>query len=207
MRRVTGIFCLCLLAGCETPSGGTVATNGSETGSPAPGASASARLPEPSTGQEPANQALLALPTPEVGSGLSDREQQAAFAASQAPHIYMAIQEDGSRPLSVIFAIDEARDGDLSNDPAIRLTPNDGACNPQAMRNYSFPPPYNAPVFSGDQVLNGIRADQLPAFMAIAVSEKIVGLGIRPTLQDTRPQNICTRKLWEAQLENPVQQG
>ncbi|MEM8841374.1 MAG: hypothetical protein AAGD47_06330 [Pseudomonadota bacterium] len=135
-------------------------------------------------------------------------EQRIALAAAQAPLIYMAIQEDGTRPLSIIFAIDESRDGTPQNDPAIRLTPDGGACNPQTMRSYSFPSPFgDAPVFGSDQVLQGVRADQLPAFMAVRVSETILDMGLVETLEETRPQNICTRKMWDAQLANPPDQG
>lgn len=219
MLRAACLLCLGLLMGCREPVSETLgidvtapfdlsSSEAPSNGTPsnaAPAAQA-ATLPEP-TPRKPTTAPVTTLPSPDVELGLTSREQQVAFAASQAPHIYMALQEDGSRPLSIIFAIDEGRDGSPNNDPAIRITPDDGSCNPQAMRNYNFPAPYNRPVFSGDQVLQGVRADQLPAFMAIAVSERIVGLGLRPTLQDTRPQNICTRKLWEAQLENPVQPG
>ncbi|MEM9044347.1 MAG: hypothetical protein AAGC81_06610 [Pseudomonadota bacterium] len=219
MHKAFMLVCLCLLAGCKEPIGETLGLDVtlpidlSQEADEVPSTteasneaqnSASALPPPQPSGQSGVVQPLAA---PELRADLTSREQQVAFAAAQAPRIYMAIQEDGSRPLSIVFAIDEARDGDPSNDPAIRITPEDGTCNPQAMRSYGFPAPFNAPVFSSDQVLQGVRADQLPAFMAIAVSEKIVGLGLKSSLQETRPQNICTRKLWEAQLENPVQPG
>ncbi|MEM6905388.1 MAG: hypothetical protein AAF568_05800 [Pseudomonadota bacterium] len=150
-------------------------------------------------------------PTPQETDpdlALNSEEQQIAEIAANAPHIYLAVQEDGGRPTSLIFAIDEARDGTPSNDPAIRLTPDAGQCNPQVMRSYNFPALYDgAPVFSGEQILRGVRAEQLPAYMAIAASNELLRLPQFETRDDVAAHNICTRKFWEAQLANPVDQG
>ena len=43
----------------------------------------------------------------------------------------------------------------------------------------------------------GVTAKELPAFMAMAVSSEILVNGIATTLEETQPQNVCTRKLWE----------
>lgn len=201
MRLPAGLAAGLLLAACQTTGEEGPATSPTET-APAP-SNATTALPEP---QVPP--AAAQLPAPDASLQLEPEEQRIALAASQAPQIYMAIQQDGSRPISVIFAIDESRDGTPENDPAIRLTPTEGECNPQAMRSYDFPSPFgDAPVFGSDQVLQGVSADQLPSYLAIEVSQSIMALGIAGTLEDTRPQNICTRKLWEAQLANPVERG
>ena len=164
--------------------------------------------PEQADGTAGENPALDLLPAPGPSRQLDQTEQRIARAAASAPHIYMAIQQDGSRPVSVVFAIDESKDGTPGDDPAIRLTPEDGDCNPQPLRSFNFPETYRKrPVFSGDQILLGVQPDQLPEFMAISVSTELVGLGLVEDREDTRAHNICTRKLWEAQLENPVQAG
>lgn len=169
--------------------------------------------PEEATVENPA---IETLPEPETAPAetdpgaapLDDTEQQIARAAAEAPHIYMAIQPDGSRPISVIFAIDESRDNTPSNDPAIRLTPEAGDCNPQPLQRFDFPPPYGeAPVFSGDQILRGIPGERLPEFMAVAVTDEIVSRGLVTDREDTWPHNVCTRKFWEAQLANPAGQS
>ncbi|MEL6476647.1 MAG: hypothetical protein AAFR17_04905 [Pseudomonadota bacterium] len=199
--------CLLLLAlgtaACETGlplSGGEPAA----TPLPAENNEAITSLPEPETGAS----------TPPAGTGsgttapLDDTERQIAQAAARAPHIYMAVQPDGGRPISVIFAIDESRDGTPSDDPAIRLTPEDGDCNPQALRQYDFPAAYaDQPVFSGDQILLGIPGEQLPNFLAISVTNEVLDLGLASDREETRPLHICTRKLWEAQLANPAGQS
>lgn len=163
--------------------------------------------------------AALGLPTPETGAapdpqatdtplGLDEEEQQIALAANRAPHIYMALQRDGSRPVSVIFAIDESRDGTPQDDAAIRLTPEDGDCNAQGLRRYNFPEELRGrPIFSGDDLLRGVDPEQLPAFLAISVTEEMLRQNLASDREKTRAHNICTRKMWEAQLANPAAQG
>lgn len=205
MHRGLALVAGALLAACQQTSedGPAPAVTEAQAPAPATGLTGVDALPAPQVDPLTAD-----LPKPDPSLQLAPEEQRIALAASQAPQIYMAIQEDGSRPLSIIFAIDESRDGTPQSDPAIRLTPDQGACNPQAMRNYSFPAPYgDKPVFGSDQVLQGVSADQLPSYMAIQVSEAIVALGVVETLEETRPHNICARKLWEAQLANPSGQG
>ena len=115
------------------------------------------------------------------------------------PHIYMALQSDGEgRTVSAVFAIDAARDHTPSDDPAIRLTPESGLCNPHEMRRYDFAPEDAArPVVSEAEQAEGLTVRNLPAFMAVSVTEKMLSLGLADEREQTRPLNVCTRKLWE----------
>ena len=119
-------------------------------------------------------------------------------AAQEAPHVYMSLQPNGSRPVSIVFAIDAARNGDPGDDPAIRLTPQDGQCNPQELRGYRFPPADTAlPAFGPKQVLDGLTARDLPSFLAVEVTNRMLADNLATDREQTRGQNICTRKLWE----------
>jgi hypothetical protein len=150
-----------------------------------------AGAPEPQPPGEPENSARAALPLP--GS------LPTPTPASPVPHIYMALQPDGvGMPVSAIFAIDAARDNTPSDDPAIRLTPENGLCNPQEMRSYSFPAEAAAaPVVSEADQAKGLTVPTLPAFMAVAVTDKMLATGLATDREQTRALNICTRKLWE----------
>ncbi len=204
MRWAAVLLVAGVLAACQQTEDTALDPAVTTPATPSADGSATLQLPEPTQSDPLTN----VLPPPDSSLALGSEEQRIALAAAQAPLIYMAIQENGTRPLSIIFAIDESRDGTPQDDSAIRLTPDEGACNPQTMRSYSFPAPFgDAPVFGSDQVLQGVRADQLPAFMAIRVSETIKDMGLVEKIEDTRPQNICTRKMWEAQLANPPDQG
>lgn len=227
MRRWPALMLL-LAGGCAAGPGGGDAPQQAATGVEAATAQApsttpvppvNAAKPVPSAGADtlPVPEgALTALPPPEgsiagsiAGSvELNDREQRIAVAAAQAPHIYVALQTNGSRPVSVIFAIDESRDGTPQDDDAIRITPEDGNCNPQVMRNFNFPEETRGkPTFSGDQLLRGVNPDQLPAFLAVNVTQEMLALGLVTDREQTRAHNICTRKLWETQLANPAPAG
>ena len=126
-----------------------------------------------------------------------------AAAAAEAPHVYMSLQPDTGGQISVVFAIDRSRDGTPSDEPAIRITPEAteaqaGRCNPQQLRYYKFPPDSaDRPVYGPDEALRGVGARDLPGFMATAVSSEMIVTGVAEDLEDTRPQNICTRKLFE----------
>ncbi|MHA1529121.1 MAG: hypothetical protein ACTSVG_08870 [Alphaproteobacteria bacterium] len=115
------------------------------------------------------------------------------------PHIYLALQPGGAgREVSAVFAIDAARDNTPSDDPAVRLTPENGLCNPQEMRSYNFPPEdATRPVVSEAEQAQGLTPHDLPAFMAISVTERMLSLGLASDREQTRALNVCTRKLWE----------
>ena len=115
------------------------------------------------------------------------------------PHIYMALQSDGAgRPVSAVFAVDAARDNTPSDDLAVRLTPENGLCNPQQMRSYDFPPEDAArPVASEAEQAQGLTAGRLPDFMAVIVTERMLERGLASDREETSALNICTRKLWE----------
>jgi hypothetical protein len=143
-------------------------------------------LPEPAPGQVDAS---AALPVP----GTQPPPEP-------VPHIYMSFQLDNTGfAVSVIFAIDASRDNTPSDDPAIRLSPEDGKCNPQEMRNYTFPPKDAAtPVVGEAEQALGLRVRDLPAFLAVSVTNKMLNRGLAVSREDTRALNICTRKLWES---------
>ncbi len=191
-----------LLAGC----------GGGETAKPAP---------EPAT--EPATEALAPAPAPAPAAAsapaapvppaaesllpVPDRPDIAPAAlppaagpvppdpAPGAPDIYMALQSSSAGTVSVVFAIDEARDNTPSDDPAIRLTPENGKCNPQELRRYEFPAVYAArPIYSA--VNSDIDAAALPAFLSTTVTTEMLRLGLAGHPDDTRPQNMCSFLLW-----------
>ena len=115
------------------------------------------------------------------------------------PHVYVSLQDQGEgRPISVIFAIDGARDATPSDDPAIRLTPDKGLCNPQSMTQYNFPEAdADRPVVTEADRARGLTAANLPSVLAVVVTEKMIAQGLARTPEETRAQNVCTRKLWE----------
>ncbi len=122
----------------------------------------------------------------------------AASQAAEAPHIYMDLQYDHSGPVSVVFAIDRSKDGTPSDDPAIRLTPEDGKCNPQILRFYDFPPAaLEHPVYSQNvALLDGVTLWDLPNLMAVETTAEMMRRGLVSEPQASRPQNVCARKLW-----------
>jgi hypothetical protein len=161
---------------------------------------------------------IIAEDTPQSGSdgqapAISDDTAVAALPqpgtlpepppSAPAPHIYMALQPDGEgKPISAIFAIDAARDNTPSDDPAIRLTPENGLCNPQQMRNYAFPPQFAAsPVISEAEQARGLTAANLPEFMAVTVTDRMLATGLATDREQTRALNICTRKLWQELIQ------
>lgn len=165
--------------------------------------------PGPEAGGGPS----LPLPRPTVDAPEGDAVATAASTegdteapaedATAAPHVYMAVQPDRGGPVSVVFAIDRSRDNTPSDEPAIRITPEQtetsrGRCNPQQLRYYNFPPESaERPLYGPDEAARGIGAKELPGFMATAVSSEMIDRGIADELEQTRPQNVCTRKLFE----------
>ncbi|MEM7742442.1 MAG: hypothetical protein AAF409_01920 [Pseudomonadota bacterium] len=119
------------------------------------------------------------------------------------PEIYMAVQPDPGGATSVIFAIDQTRDGSPMDDAAIRLTPEDGKCNPQELRRYNFPiDRAEQPAFGPEDAEAGITARDLPNFMAMAVTSEMLRLGLVANPDESQPQNVCSRKLWEQLILN-----
>ena len=139
------------------------------------------------------------------GTAPAPSQQTAAAAADpDAPHIYMAIQPGGaSGPTSVVFAIDRDRNNSPANDPAIRITPENGQCNPQEMQFYNFPGESGSrPIFGPQEAGSGVSARELPNFMAMAVTSEMLRKGLIVQPDDSKPQNVCTRKLWEQLVVN-----
>ena len=133
-----------------------------------------------------------------------------AFAAAQdAPQIYMDLQPDPGGPTSVILAIDASRDETPSDDPAVRLTPDNGQCNPQQLRYYAFTgKSAGRPVYGPDEAFRGVTARELPDFMAQVVTSEMMARGLIDDPEESRPQNVCTRKLLQRMiLDRSVGQG
>ncbi|GMG81287.1 hypothetical protein LNKW23_05000 [Paralimibaculum aggregatum] len=185
MRAAVALLCGSLAA-CAMPGDGDPAPGGAGQGAPAAGGGAAAALPEPS------------LPAPVPGGQVAPTRRPLERPPEQvAPDIYMALQQDSAGTVSVIFAIDRAKDNTPSDDPAIRLTPENGLCNPQQLRNFDFPAVYGArPVYSALDARENIGARELPSFLATAVTVEMVRLGMAREPDDTRPQNLCSFELW-----------
>jgi len=204
---LTGLITAALLAACQTtaeapPDTPSQASPARTPTARAPGAAgptaghsrvqastaaATAATPEQQPEDPPPAPDSTVLPAPTSSPG------------RPVPHIYLALQPGGGgREVSAVFAIDAARDNTPSDDPAVRLTPENGLCNPQEMRSYTFPPEDAArPVVSEAEQAQGLTAGDLPAFMAISVTEKMLSLGLASDREQTRALNVCTRKLWE----------
>lgn len=212
-RWVAVLALAAVAAGCEgndleelTGGAGTPSESPAE---PAPAARsgdpAIAALPEPYRAADPATQApqqaapAPVLPTPNAGASEAASARAPLEAPpEQAPDIYMALQQNSAGTISIVFAIDEAKDNTPSDDRAIRITPENGKCNPQEMTSFAFPDVFAArPIFSELEARERVSADKLPNFMAIAVSTEMMRLGYAGRPEDTHPQNVCTRKLWE----------
>jgi hypothetical protein len=157
----------------------TACADGSDTGEPS--------APQPATPEAKA----------QPGGAQADTEAQVAPDVD-APHVYMAVQPGGNGPISVIFAIDQSQDNTPTNDPAIRITPEEGKCNPQQLRAYNFAPQNRQrPIYGPDEARAGIEARDLPNFMAMAVTSEMMRTGLAVDPEASKPQNVCTRKLFE----------
>lgn len=187
-----------LLAACATVGPKAPGPN-----APAAGASASNASAPAQAGAEAGPSIVDLLRAPQ-GQGKTAAQGTAEPSAAPAPRkappvprIYMALQPGASgRPHSVIFAIDASRDGTPSDDPAIRLSPQNGHCNPQQMRHYDFPAGAK-PVVSEAEQARGLTVTDLPNYLAATVTQRMIEARLAATPEDTRPQNVCTRKLWE----------
>ncbi|MEM1385556.1 MAG: hypothetical protein AAF713_15315 [Pseudomonadota bacterium] len=161
---------------------------------------AAAAPPEEAEAQPAAQDVNLPLPQP--GAPKVGRTAIATVPEPDAVRdIFMALQPAAGRPVSVIFAMDENRNGDPSDDAAVRLTPENGSCNPQLMRRFDFPAEAQAaPVFSIDDVRRGVSARTLPSFIATSVSQEMISKGLASGPDETRPQNLCSYELWRRQV-------
>ncbi|HUS53757.1 MAG TPA: hypothetical protein VMY41_07095 [Thermohalobaculum sp.] len=184
IRHLFGLLALgAMLAACQTIGDAPVVAE------PAPQLVAEPTAPTDIPTSADAATAVLPLP------GSASQVEPAL----RVPHIYMALQPDGEgKPVSVVFAIDASRDNTPRDDTAVRLTPENGLCNPQEMRGFNFPDRYIArPMTSEFEQSEGLTVSELPGYMALSVSNEMVAIGLASTLEDTRALNICTRKLWE----------
>lgn len=159
--------------------------------SPATGSTADA----PATGDAPAGtETAAADPEPQP----QPQREQRNVDPDSVPVIFMALQDGGAASHSVVFALDSDRDGSAIGERAIRLTPEDGQCNPQELTRYDFGG--SDPVFGVEQANAGIRPAEIPRYLAFVASQALVDSGLAPSVEATAPQNICTRKWWELWL-------
>lgn len=131
-------------------------------------------------------------------------EDEAFRRAMLAPHIYMSLQPDPTGVTSIVFAIDADKNDSPQNDPAMRITPENGSCNPQELRRYNFPDDVRRPIFGPDEAFRGVTAQDLPNFMAMAVTSEMIRRGLVNEVEESHAQNVCTRKLWERMILNEV---
>jgi hypothetical protein len=201
-RAVLAIFAALGLAGCTeqvagllNPAGEAAAPENEEELAVTPQPEAGMALPPPksTTGSD----AAQSDPGPlDMLDGSASEADQAFAAAYDAPQIYMALQPDPAGPVSVILAIDQSRDNTPSDDPAVRLTPVGGKCNPQQLRYYNFPPERSErPVYGPDEAFRGITARELPDYIATAVTAEMLDSGLIDDPEESQPQNVCTQKL------------
>jgi hypothetical protein len=193
MTRTTALIaCLAALAlaGCESGGEGESAPASSteSAGTPAQTQAPSSALPTPQTGG--------ATPAPAPGAAPAPREVN----EDEIRDIYVAL-DAGVTPTAVIFAIDQNRNGNPSDERAIRLSPENNQCNPQELTSYNFPAG-SRPVFSIEEARRGVTPVELPRFLAANVTAAMVQGGLAQTPEDTLPQNVCTRKLWEVLVQN-----
>lgn len=194
-RRAPAALCALLLAcaageeGAAPPAETGAATSGTrDPALPAPA------LPTP------------ALPTPTPGGQVAPRRSLERPPDLDTPDIYMALQPDSSGTISVIFAIDRAKDNTPSDDPAIRLTPEAGLCNPQQLRSFDFPDVFaGRPIYSVLDAREQIGARELPSFLSTTVTTEMIRLGMAKEPDETRPQNICSFLLWQQLVDADFQ--
>lgn len=202
---LSGLMLAIMLAGC--------AETGREENASKPADPAIAALPVPQTGSEGAGSTATerlepALESPEAEAGTEDetagktlKPAPTSPAAEAAPHIYMALQPDAGGPVSVVFAIDQSRDNTPSDDPAIRITPMDGQCNPQQLRWHEFSAEESRrPSYGPNEAARGITAQDLPAFMATLVTSEMLEAGLISDPEESKPQNVCTQKLLQQMI-------
>ena len=151
----------------------------------------------PGAGSAPAGDAA-ALPEPAPSAAAPARTARLRRPDDAAPHIYMDLAPAPDGTVTVIFAIDASRDATPGDDPAVRITPAGGACNPERTGPHAFAADAR-PVFGPDQLAEGVEADLLAPFMAVQVTERMLAEGLAARREDTTPQNICARKFWEYQ--------
>lgn len=181
---------LLLTACAELTSEGSTDTGGLKAAD-----SAIAALPIPETGREDADEAA------ELGEDSVKKPTLRTPRSETAPHLYMELQPDSGGPVSVVFAIDQSRDNTPSDDPAIRITPMDGQCNPQQLRWHEFSPEKaKRPAYGPEEAARGITAQELPGFMATLVTSDMLEAGLISDPEESRPQNVCTQKLLQQMI-------
>ncbi|MEM9764657.1 MAG: hypothetical protein AAF968_19505 [Pseudomonadota bacterium] len=198
MKRITRLAAapalLLLLAAC--------ADEGATGDAPAAGSTSEAPAPEAGT---PA----LSLPGTEAEAPAARGFTGPQYQPGDVPAIYLAVQDGGSEPDAVIFAIDGALDGNPGNDQAVVIRPEptgsrEGTCGIENRPSFRFPP--GSPVFSHVQANQGILLAEMPRYLAFQATQALVASGLAPDAEATVAQNICTRKFWEVWLQQAQQQ-
>lgn len=192
-----------LLAGCETASdlmGGADADETPETVEPAVEETAGDGAAETAAASAAAGPGSR-LPAPQTQGAPGGTAPLQEVSEDDVRDIYVALDASVA-PTAVIFAIDQNRNGNPSDERAIRLSPENNECNPQELRSYAFPEG-SAPVFSVNEARRGVTPVELPRFLAASVTEAMVRSDLVEKREETLPQNVCTRKLWEVLVQAP----
>ncbi|MEM6944069.1 MAG: hypothetical protein AAF416_02490 [Pseudomonadota bacterium] len=177
------------------------AEDGAQEAQPAAGSTAEA----PTADQQPS----LSEPQPDRTRPSPQGFTGPQYRREQVPEIYLAVQDGGSAPHSVIFAIDGELDGSPLNDQAVRISPEptgarEGNCGIQNLQSFRFPT--GEPVFSSVQANQGIDLGEMPRYLAFQATQALVATGLAADAEDTVAQNICARKFWEVWLTQTQQQ-
>ncbi|MGF1552615.1 MAG: hypothetical protein ACFBWO_08965 [Paracoccaceae bacterium] len=215
MRAAAAALAALLLAGCAGEETGP--TQGSTGGSTDTGA-ASGSGDAGASGAAP----RLSLDAPEAGDGAGTAEAPAADPAGTAttaryqprdlPAIWIDVDRQGGGEASVIFAIDTDYDNSVADEGALRITPQPtaeqaGDCGLDELERHAFST--EGPVFSYVQANQGVRPAEMPRFLAYYASQLLIRQGLATDVEDTVPQNICTRKYWQLWLSQvePIEPG
>ncbi|MEM6974270.1 MAG: hypothetical protein AAF577_15850 [Pseudomonadota bacterium] len=177
----------------------------------APSAATPARQASPADGPRvtpPADGPRAATATAAEGPRVASAEQAAPtpaetgpYARDDVPEIWLTLQKNAEgEPISLLFAIDSARDGTTANDEIIAITPisradGSGDCDIQERGGRAFPA--RQPIFSATQANQGVKPSDIPRYLAFATSRAMVSAGIAADTDATVAHNICTRKFWE----------
>ena len=189
--RKTALLLACALAACTA----TGETDGEDP--------AVAAAPTEDSAGDAAASGAVGLPVPQAGGAAQATGPiRRPVDPASVRNIYVAFEGRKTGTVSVIFAVDQDRSGTPTDDRAIRISPENSECNPQELTRYDFPAG-TAPVFGVEQVEQGLTPAELPRFLAASVTGQMIARDLADDEDDTLPQNVCTRKLWEllAELE------
>jgi len=109
----------------------------------------------------------------------------------------LALQSAPGKPAAFI-APDRIRPVGFARDEGLLEYPEESFLGYRHIQEYfAFPEKFATPVFSETEQAEGVTATDLPGFLAATVTQAMLAEGFAATEEQTRPLNICTRKLWE----------